>query len=212
MELGATLCSPTAPRCLACPIARQCATRRDELPVVAPRKRAHELPLLARVALWIQDGDEIVLVRRAPQGLFGGLWELPPLEIAGALGVTEIGEPIAHHEQTLTHRRLRLDVLRAAMPSRLGKPLDPSYDAVIRVELARARRLGIAAATTAILTKYEDTPWSSTPKRSPSSPKATTRSSKASRTSASTPKMRTSSTPASARRRRSTSSSTTRSR
>src|SRR5687768_15197757 len=39
MELGATLCSPTSPRCLVCPLAAHCTAartgRHDELPVVA---------------------------------------------------------------------------------------------------------------------------------------------------------------------------------
>ena len=213
MELGATLCAPTAPRCLACPLGNLCATRGDELPVVARRKRADELPLIERTLLWLQDGDEIVLARRAPHGLFGGLWELPPLELASELAVTDIAnDPVAHHDQVLAHRRLRIAVVRAAMPASLGKPRDPGYDALVRVDLAGARRLGVAAATTAILSKYEDNPWSSIPRRSPSSPKATTRSSKASRGSASTRKIRTSSTRRSAPRRASTSSSTIRSR
>ncbi|HEY5926977.1 MAG TPA: A/G-specific adenine glycosylase, partial [Kofleriaceae bacterium] len=64
MELGATLCSPTSPRCLLCPLASQCIAartgRQDELPVVAARKKASELPVLARAALWIAEGDRVV--------------------------------------------------------------------------------------------------------------------------------------------------------
>jgi A/G-specific adenine glycosylase len=219
MELGATLCSPSSPRCLACPLAACCVAARDgrqaELPVVAARKRADELPILARVALWIEAGGEVVLARRRPDGLFGGLWELPqsddPARLARALGTTLIDrEPVAYHDQTLSHRRLRIAVVRARMPRRLVGAKDPSYDAFLRVPLANARQLGVAAATTAILTKYEDIPWSSTTRRSPSSPKATTRSSRGSRASATTRPTRTSPKPASARRKRSTSSSTIR--
>ncbi|HTR50873.1 MAG TPA: A/G-specific adenine glycosylase [Kofleriaceae bacterium] len=216
MELGATICAPTQPRCSTCPLAARCATRGDALPVSAPRKRAHELPLLAREALWIERGGEVVLARRRGGGLFGGMWELPQAAdrgaIARALGVARVdAEPVAHHEQTLAHRRLQISVFRAAMPPRLVRAAEPSYDAIARVPLATARGLGIAAATTAILTKYEDTPWSSIPKRSPSSPRATARSSKASTTSASTSATKTSRTPRAAPRRASTSSSTTRS-
>src|SRR5690349_1279246 len=78
MELGATLCAAAQPRCLVCPLARDCEAartgRQDELPVVAARRKASELPLLARTAVWIEDAGEIVLVRRTPDGLFGGLW------------------------------------------------------------------------------------------------------------------------------------------
>ena len=226
MELGATLCTPTQPRCLVCPIARGCeAARRGtqaRYPVTAPRKREDELPVLERAALWLLDGGgQLVLARRVPQGLFGGLWELPQgatrLEIARALGVTRVArEPVAFHDQTLSHRRLRIAVYpaswAAAAPRALVGVEIPGYDALVRVSLATAHQLGVAASTTTILTKYEDTPWSSTPRRSPSSRKATTRSSAGSTASATTSTTRTSATRRRAPRRASTSSSTTRSR
>jgi A/G-specific adenine glycosylase len=219
MELGATLCSPTSPRCLLCPLARECSAartgRQDTLPIVAARKKESELPILARAALWIADGDRVVLARRAPEGLFGGLWELPQgdtaIEIARALGVTADTTAVAFHDQTLTHRRLRIAVFRAPMPRRLDATAVPGYDAISLVARDAARTLGIAASTTAILSKYEDTPWSSIPKRSLSSPRVTTRSSPASSSSGSTPTTRTSPTRRSARRKASTSSSTIRS-
>ena len=217
MELGATACAPAAPRCLVCPLAAHCATRGDELPVVAPRKRASELPVLAREALWIERAGEVVLARRRPQGLFGGMWELPQgsdrFEIARALGVTRLDDAaVAHHDQVLAHRRLRISVFRASPPARLVPGPHSSYDAITHVSLRTARELGIAAATAAILSKYEDTPWTQIPKRSPSSPKVTRRSSKGSAASGSTSPTRTSRTRRSAPRRGSTSSSTTRSR
>ncbi|HEU4728671.1 MAG TPA: A/G-specific adenine glycosylase [Kofleriaceae bacterium] len=216
MELGATICAPTQPRCLVCPLRDDCAAaragRQDELPVVAARKKQSELPILARTVVWIEADGEIVLARRTPDGLFGGLWELPPFELAERLGVTVDHAPVAFHDQTLTHRRLRIAVVRGAMPAVLVEPRDPGYDAILRVAIASAQRLGIAAATAAILRAYEDTPWSSIPRHSPCSPKATGRSSKGSPTSATTSRTITSSTPRRAPRRGSTSSSTTRSR
>ena len=220
MELGATLCSPSAPRCLVCPLAVLCAAakggRQDAFPIVAKRKKQSELPVLARAALWLCADNEVVLARRVPEGLFGGLWELPQgadrLDVARALGVTRVDpDPVAYHDQTLSHRRLRIAVFRGAMPGRLVDTAIPGYDALARVAITRASQLGVAAATTAILTKYEDTPWNSTPRHSRSSPKATTRSSRVSRSSAGTSTTRTSRTPRRAPAKGSTSSSTIRS-
>jgi A/G-specific adenine glycosylase len=216
MELGATLCSPTTPACLACPLAAHCVAgktgRWRELPVVAPRKPESALPRIAWTAMWIEDRGDIALVRRAPSGLFGGLWELPPRELADDLGIRRVEtEPVAHWRQTLTHRRLELTVVRATMPSALGKPRDPGYDAICRVPIRTASTLGIAAATSAILAKHEGSPWSSIPKRSPSSERVTRRSSPASASSATTPRTRTSRKPRGAPRKGSTTSSTTRS-
>jgi A/G-specific adenine glycosylase len=222
MELGATVCSPTQPRCLVCPIAAGCAANRrgeqTRFPITLARKRADELPVLERAALWLQLGDELVLARREPDGLFGGLWELPQAatrrEIERALGVTANREAVAFHDQTLSHRRLRIAVFAAPMPRSLVDVRIPGYDALVRVSLATARGLGVAAATTSILAKYEATPWnhSSIPKPSRSSRKVTRKSSRGSRDSATASTTRTSATPPRARRKASTSSSTTRSR
>lgn len=216
MELGATLCSPEQPRCLACPLARDCVAattgRQGELPVVAPRKQEHELPVLARTLVWIEEAGEIVVGRRVAGGLFGGLWELPEVAAAERLGCTLDPAIVARHQQTLTHRRLRLTVIRGAMPPRLVADGDPSYDAFDRVPIDGVAKLGVAAATTAILTKYQGRPWSSIARHSLSSPRATRRSSKASASSATTSATRTSPIPRRARRKASTSSSTTRGR
>jgi A/G-specific adenine glycosylase len=213
MELGASLCAPASPRCLACPLAKLCDARRtgrqDELPIAARRKQEHELPILARTLVWIEDGGQIVLGRRRADGLFGGLWELPEREAVLGLGGTAEAEPVAYHDQTLTHRRLRVAVVRGSLDRPLVGASDPSYDAFARVAVAGAGTLGVAAATTAILRKYEDSPWSSIPRPSPSSPRATRRSSKASASSASTSPTRTSPKPRRGRRKGSTSSSTT---
>jgi A/G-specific adenine glycosylase len=213
MELGATICSPTGPRCLVCPLSKYCRAaiegRQDELPVVAKRKAIDELPVIARAALWLQRGDQIVLARRRAEGLFGGLWELPQgddrLDVARALGVTSDSDAVAYHDQVLSHRRLRIAVFRGAMPARLVEGALSGYDRISRFPLGEVGSLGIAAATTAILSKYEATPWNPISKRSSSSPKATRRSSKGSAASATTSKTPTSRRRRSARRRGSTS-------
>ncbi|MBA2545040.1 MAG: NUDIX domain-containing protein, partial [Deltaproteobacteria bacterium] len=219
MELGATLCSPTSPRCLGCPLAVHCIARRDgrtgELPVIAPRKKQADLPVLERTLVWIERTGGIVIARRRPDGLFGGLWELPDRELAEQLGARVDDQAVAHHDQVLTHRRLRVTVVCGTLDraTRLLVATEvPGYDAVARVALVKAGTLGVAAATTAILRKYQDNPWNSTPKPSRSSPRGTRRSSKASASSATTSTTRTSPIPRSARRKASTSSSTTRGR
>lgn len=211
MELGATICTPTSPRCLVCPLAKLCAAKRlgrqDELPVMPARKKTRDLPLLARTHVWIEEAGQIVVGRRPTGGLFGGLWELPDLDAAKRLGVTIDLEPVAHLSQVLTHRRLEVTVVRGRG---LARETDPGYEAIKRVRIADVETLGVAAVTAAIVRKYQDSSWSSTPRPSPSSPRATRRSSKASARSASMSATPTSPTPPRARRRASTSSSTTR--
>ncbi len=226
MELGATVCTPRAPACIGCPAASACAAHRDDrtdaLPTMPARRRADELPVLAQIALWVARGDEVLLARRRPDGLYGGLWELPAgatlaaaRRALGAGAAATPGEPLFTEEQQLTHRRVRVDVVaaRVAARARLVAPGDPGYDALAwhRTADAVGGTLGVSSLTAAILRRLtdENAPWSSTPRPSPSSPRATRRSSTASPRSATTSTTTTSARPRRARRRGSTSSSTT---
>jgi A/G-specific adenine glycosylase len=84
MELGATVCTPLSPTCLVCPLVTLCQARAQgrerELPRMPARKRPEELPLIDASALWIERRGKLLLARRAPAGLYGGLWELPQIE------------------------------------------------------------------------------------------------------------------------------------
>jgi len=79
MDLGATLCRRRAPDCRACPVASDCkAFQRNlqhELPTPRPTR---ELPERASQYLIARDGSaRVLLVRRPPSGIWGGLWCLP---------------------------------------------------------------------------------------------------------------------------------------
>ncbi len=129
MELGATLCTPTAPACDRCPVRAHCeaAERGDpESFPVLPKRRAAR-PARAVAALVLRRGRALA-VRRPPHGLLGGLWELPSAEVAsdaeakrelaGLLQARvglEIGSPrpLGRVEHVFTHRRLTLDLFRA---------------------------------------------------------------------------------------------------
>ncbi|MCZ4303895.1 A/G-specific adenine glycosylase [Zoogloeaceae bacterium G21618-S1] len=80
MDLGATVCTRGTPKCAACPLAEDCVARVDDriasLPMPRPRKRP---PLRqARLAI-IRRGDEVLLERRPPKGIWGGLLVLPEI-------------------------------------------------------------------------------------------------------------------------------------
>jgi A/G-specific adenine glycosylase len=81
MELGATVCLPTQPRCEQCPVSSLCEARQkgiqNELPVVKKKKAPRAVEM---VALVIRRDDQVLLGRRREGGLFGGLWEPPMIE------------------------------------------------------------------------------------------------------------------------------------
>jgi A/G-specific adenine glycosylase len=220
MELGATTCGIGEPQCLICPVAASghchayARGLQRTLPIARAPKRADQLPLISLVAIWAMRGDQVVLARRKPRGLFGGLWELPSGESAEAAAAVigaklDEGAAVAFHDQVLSHRRLSIQVRLATPPASLGKSADPSYDEVQPFALGDTATIAISAATAALFAAYKDHPWNSIAKPSPSSSKATRKSSKGSASLGTTSKTRTSSTPRRGRPRGSTSSSTT---
>ena len=82
MDLGATLCARSKPRCADCPIAEDCVarieSRQDQLP--ARKKRRAERRQRRAVMLVARHASRVLLVQRPPTGIWGGLWCLPEFE------------------------------------------------------------------------------------------------------------------------------------
>jgi A/G-specific adenine glycosylase len=79
MELGATVCTPRAPRCDRCPLDELCLAfaqgEPEELPVRRPRRRIPHYDVAAAVTVRV-DGRVLVAQRNADD-MLGGLWEFP---------------------------------------------------------------------------------------------------------------------------------------
>lgn len=84
MDLGAALCTRRNPRCLECPAADLCVARREglvaQLPAPRPRKA---LPQRRTTMLILQRAGEVLLEKRPPTGIWGGLWSFPELDADG---------------------------------------------------------------------------------------------------------------------------------
>ncbi|MDD3352926.1 A/G-specific adenine glycosylase [Zoogloea sp.] len=80
MDLGATVCTRSQPACTLCPLAGCCVALREgkvsSLPTPRPRKIKPERS--GRFAV-ILAGDAVLLERRPPTGIWGGLLSLPEL-------------------------------------------------------------------------------------------------------------------------------------
>ena len=79
MDLGATLCTPTSPACGICPWMEACEGRRLGIAAQLPAKLAKpERPTRRGIAFWTLAKDGSVLLRRRPpEGLLGGMMEVP---------------------------------------------------------------------------------------------------------------------------------------
>jgi A/G-specific adenine glycosylase len=118
MDLGATLCTRSRPDCAKCPLSGRCLALRDnrvgELPTPKPRKT---LPERETVMLLLRKDGEILLEKRPPSGIWGGLWSLPEMPSGGdfcshvrerfGLDVEPL-KPLARLTHTFTHFRLHI--------------------------------------------------------------------------------------------------------
>ncbi len=79
MDLGATLCTRAHPDCARCPVRAGCRAHRLGAPQDYPARGARKTPPVKKTKmLLVQDArGRVLLVRRPPVGLWGGLWGLP---------------------------------------------------------------------------------------------------------------------------------------
>jgi A/G-specific adenine glycosylase len=121
MDLGATLCVRAKPDCPRCPLRSDCRANangtQSKFPERKPRKQLpqkHTRFLLAKL-----DG-ELLLTRRPPIGIWGGLWCFPELDQDDEIGSwcerhgLELTQPVVKHsllQHTFTHFRLSITPL-----------------------------------------------------------------------------------------------------
>ncbi|MSO99404.1 MAG: A/G-specific adenine glycosylase [Rhodospirillaceae bacterium] len=79
MDLGATICTPKSPNCAQCPWAKFCAARKQGIAADLPRKSPKQKTITRHgVVFWALDSKKrVLLVRRPPKGLLGGMLAFP---------------------------------------------------------------------------------------------------------------------------------------
>ncbi len=104
MDLGATLCTRSRPRCTDCPVQPTCIASlkglANQLPTRKPRKM---LPERNCVMLIHYHAGEILLEKRINTGIWGGLWSFP--EAREAPTDAKLLPPLTH---TFTHFKLHI--------------------------------------------------------------------------------------------------------
>ena len=85
MELGATVCTARSPQCGVCPLTGQCRAMAEGTQELrpAPRRRPGVRTVSYAVLVACDPAGELLMVRRPSNGLLGGLWEFPAVEIEG---------------------------------------------------------------------------------------------------------------------------------
>ena len=118
MDLGATLCTRSKPKCSACPLNNTCGAyqekRVSELPTPKPRKAIPERHITMLILL---HGNEVLLEKRPSTGIWGGLWSFPEVEtdynteavvLSRFAMIAEADEPLATLSHAFTHFKLHI--------------------------------------------------------------------------------------------------------
>lgn len=124
MELGATICTPVAPRCDVCPLRGVCQARTAGNAGAIPRPKTRPVRSVVHLQLLLcEDHGRVLLEPRPRGGIWGGLWQPPGLETADAipledvasrLGIRSSSPPrlVAEMKRLLTHREVRIHLYR----------------------------------------------------------------------------------------------------
>ncbi len=164
MDLGATLCVRRRPRCPACPLRLHCRAhqegRTDALPAPRPKKPR---PLRRTRFLILRDNDQAVLLeRRPPSGVWGGLWAFPECSInedpqracASRFGITpsraSFLEPRRHG---FTHFRLEIEPVLLEVSAGTAADRVMEGESTLWYKGASSNRLGLAAPVDRILSE-----------------------------------------------------------
>ena len=154
MDLGATVCVPRQPACLACPLAAGCRARAGGDPAAYPRKAARRDRLVRHgTAFWLERDGHVLLVRRPPRGLLGGMRALPTgpwtEQDPGLAGAPMAADwrPVGRVSHVFTHFALELALVAAGATGEAeGEwwPVDRLEEAGLPTLFAKAAMLGAA--------------------------------------------------------------------
>ncbi|HSW69584.1 MAG TPA: A/G-specific adenine glycosylase [Gammaproteobacteria bacterium] len=82
MDLGATICIRGKPHCVNCPLEKNCSARKMGIEKNLPKSAGKKSLVVKQSTFFIlKYGSEVILQKRPPLGIWGGLWSLP--ELAG---------------------------------------------------------------------------------------------------------------------------------
>jgi len=143
MELGAIVCKPRNPLCPTCPVQTWCKAYRNGRISEFPRKIKKQATPQYPIAVGVVFKNERVLItRRKPEGLLGGLWEFPGGKInnrekAEAACIREIKEEVnlavrvdshlCRVKHAYTHFKIQMEVFCCSYISgrvKLNGPVD----------------------------------------------------------------------------------------
>lgn len=137
MDLGATLCTRSKPKCAMCPVNASCAALANhnvsQLPTPKPRKTIPERSIYFLVH---KNGSDILLEKRTSTGIWGGLWSFPESETLPINSEKNL-QMLPKFTHTFTHFKLHIQpvliqaTVQTIMPNSLWIGIDEATEAAI---------------------------------------------------------------------------------
>lgn len=102
MDLGATLCTKSKPECLFCPMTEDCQARISGTQATYPGKKPKKkIPTRdTHFIICVDAQGQVLLEKRPPSGIWGGLWSFPEANHADARPKNSADNTTDIHEKT----------------------------------------------------------------------------------------------------------------
>ncbi|MER2490647.1 A/G-specific adenine glycosylase [Catenovulum sediminis] len=130
MDLGSGICTRSKPKCESCPLQTNCQAYQlaitDKIPVPRPKK---DKPVKTTFMYILQQGNQVLLAKRPPTGIWGGLYTLPESErllsdqeIEQLFSLQIEGQTADNtFRHTFTHFHLDITPVKVAVKSKAAK-------------------------------------------------------------------------------------------
>jgi A/G-specific adenine glycosylase len=157
MDMGATVCTRTKPKCVLCPVQADCVALQTELIAKLPSPRPRKaVPERHAIFLLLMHGNDILLEKRPGSGIWGGLWCPPQFENEEAArdwflrnGMeASNGERLETFAHTFTHFKLHIAPLKIQL---MHKPLFVAQPGSIWLDVGEALEAAIPTPVRAML-------------------------------------------------------------
>ncbi|MGZ8161260.1 MAG: A/G-specific adenine glycosylase [Methylobacter sp.] len=162
MDLGATICTRSKPICESCPLHTGCIAKiTNNIPAFPTPKPARALPVKQLTLLVLSnDAGEILLEKRPPTGIWGGLWSLPEfdsIESARNWCVTKNlpivdQQPLPSRRHTFSHYHLDYTPVLIQTDSPMNIVMEANQTVWYKAE--QINNLGLAAPIKLLLQHY----------------------------------------------------------
>lgn len=165
MDLGAMICTRTKPLCTTCPLKNDCKAHRSDQETSFPEKKKNSAIATQKTYFLILQNDTgaILLEKRPPLGIWGGLWSFPQFESKKDLSLfclrnygctlleTKILPPFKH---TFTHFHLEITPIIGSVKLSNNQIMEDKP--TIWYNLEKPKKLGLPQPVQLLLSKLKE--------------------------------------------------------